>query len=936
MKKIKKILKNLYKINVWNIIYTILISSVLFILVKLSKLFFQEILDIHIGLNLKIDFLTVYSGFLSLILPVAILIIERIKDKGNAIISESYLKNTRIFPVIVYFVFNLLIFTISEEQYYFIITHIFSTIMIIDMYYKSFKMISDLIYERKKENMVREEIISKDLIEQTRHFSNSNLISNYKKYGIMINKYDYVTTENLEKQNLYPKKEYLIVEQYNYKLLNKIVKKLKEINKEYIASIESESSNNVLKNEKKLNVVIKLLDIGSSTDKSRSWIIVYYNSKYKEEIKSIIRLLDDKVYITSEANNHLYIEMAYEKIQTECVFSINNMSSTLLTKDLNKYLDIYKNYINEISLKIGHYSFEVSYNQVNSLYKFKAYDFLNNIQKNIYDYGDMIVKLGSSKLMNSLTVFLYDMILYSYDKRELLSIQNLYSTYCYLNECSLKLEDESSFNKIKLEIFEFMSILIYNYNRGENDFIHDALLVCNKTLGNIIFNLSLKDKEKCYKYYAKTMKFINDIKDDVVKVNPTYSENNNNYYTVLNDIYKNYICNIFAITSYIIQDLESSHEDISKLLVYYNSFSCNDLTDILINSIQMDYNSEIYSWDLMETKNSFDDDCFYSVNTVNYLIHLYCLLITRKNVNMIKLESSYELGIQVNNIVDELRRMAKEEYIGVFEKVVEDVNKKEKEYIRNTSISNLKVEQFKLKFIENYHKHNKLKLLFKETNNLKIVKRKKKGINYLGIHNIVDKTYFLENTPNNRYIIWSNFEEGYANSFISSEEKKMSFSLKEKAIYNDNSVLSYLNSLSKSKLKKSVLFSNYEAIYNIIDSNNLKYNIKNKMDYSDLFILIKKEPVPVIIIEGLEENFIYHVFSNELGKLEKSVDEFEIIVKDFYNDNKLLKKVMLEKISGSELTGNDKKNYLLESVDLLIGEYIFYDNDKLVSVKFDH
>ena len=103
-----------------------------------------------------------------------------------------------------------------------------------------------------------------------------------------------------------------------------------------------------------------------------------------------------------------------------------------------------------------------------------------------------------------------------------------------------------------------------------------------------------------------------------------------------------------------------------------------------------------------------------------------------------------------------------------------------------------------------------------------------------------------------------------------------------------------------------------------------------------LFILIKKEPVPVIIIEGLEENFIYHVFSNELGKLEKSVDEFEIIVKDFYNDNKLLKKVMLEKISGSELKGNDKKNYLLESVDLLIGEYIFYDNDKLVSVKFDH
>ena len=107
---------------------------------KFLKLIFQEVFDVHVGLNLNIDFLTIYSGFLALILPVAILIIERIENKDNAIISETYLKYTKIFPVVLYFVFNLLIFTIDKDQYFFIITSIISTIMIIYMYYKSFKM----------------------------------------------------------------------------------------------------------------------------------------------------------------------------------------------------------------------------------------------------------------------------------------------------------------------------------------------------------------------------------------------------------------------------------------------------------------------------------------------------------------------------------------------------------------------------------------------------------------------------------------------------------------------------------------------------------------------------------------------------------------------------------------------------------------------------
>lgn len=593
------------------------------------------------------------------------------------------------------------------------------------------------------------------------------------------------------------------------------------------------------------------------------------------------------------------------------------------------------NYINEISDKIGDYSYEVSYTQVNLFYRIRAYDFLNNIQKNIYDYCEMITETGNSKMMNSLIGFLYDMILYSYSKRELLSIQHLYNTYSYLSECSLRLKNDTSFNKIKLEIFEFMRILKYDYNNVDKNFVHDALLICNKTLGNIIFNLSINDKEKFYKYYNKLMNFINDIKEDMEQVNTFYNEKNNDYYNNLNDIYKNFICNIFAITSYIIHNSELTNEEVTQLLQCYKQFDYDDLTKILTDTIDLDYNSKIYSWDLMEM-NKMDEDGVYSINTISYLIHFYCLLITRINVKTIKIKSNYQLSIQANNIINELKSINKNEYISIFEKVIEDVKNEEKEYIRNTPISKSKVDQFKTKFIENYSKYNKLLLLFKETENLKYVQRKKKGVNFLGIRNIVDKTYFLNETPNNRCIIWSNFEDGYANSFINSEEKKVSLSLSKKSVYIDEKIMDYLNGLTKSQLKKSILFSNYESIYNIIGYSDIKYNNESESnDYANLFIVIKKEYIPVVIIDGLEDEYIYHVYKNQLGKLEKYIDEFRIEVSDFYNNEKLLNKTMEENINGLDLEGEARKNHLLESVDLLLEEYFLYDDEKLISQKFD-
>ena len=225
-----------------------------------------------------------------------------------------------------------------------------------------------------------------------------------------------------------------------------------------------------------------------------------------------------------------------------------------------------------------------------------------------------------------------------------------------------------------------------------------------------------------------------------------------------------------------------------------------------------------------------------------------------------------------------------------------------------------------------------------ETNNLKIAQRRKRGKYYLGIRNIVDKIYFLEHTPNNRCIIWSNFEESFANSFINSEEKMFANILNEKGTYKNESLIDYLSNLSNAKLSKSVIFSNYNTIYDTIGYDKISYNGDNTKEkcYANMFLVIKNTLIPIVIIDGLDDNYIFHAYTNELGRFEILDKQFKIEINDFFNNGELLNKLMNENIKGLNLTGNEKKKHLQESVDLLIEEYIHYDDTKLNSLKFDH
>ena len=934
VEKKNKQTNRLYRIEIRNIFYVLLFCIIILCLTKFLKFIFSSVLNIHLGLNFQIDYLAIYGGFLSIILPVAILIAERIRDKHSNLVSEAYLHNTYMFPIIIYFVINLCIFTFESDQYYFIITGFLSTLMIIFLYYRSFMMISNHFYEKAQINLVKEDIIKKDLVEQISPFDDENLISKYKKYGIYVKQYDFISVSDYEKVTLYPDSDYLIIKNYNYKTFNKLIPVLKDINKDYILSHESVSNKIEISTFTEPNLILVFDALGTTVSRKDCWIYIYYKKDYTNYIDKIIKIVSNKVYKTSGENNHLFIEKTNQAIALKCIKSINDGSSSLFSDALDEYLDSYKIYINELIDKVGEYNYEVSYNHANSFYRIKTYDFLRNIQENVFDFESIIVKKDDSKLMNELISFLYEMMLYSNNKKELLSIQFLYNMYQYLNYYSLQLSDESSIKKIKLEIFEFLNTLKYDFRNSNSVFTHDVLLVCNKTVGNILYDL--KDNEKfLYSYYLSLFDYINELEDEFEKISyDNCNDYSKKYYEDFKDIYKHYSSNSFAISAYLYNYYEKKSSDTNFLNLMIKNYYSN-ITNILLNTIDMEYNNRMYSWDSMEIRDSYEDYGVYNVNTVDYLIHLYVKIITSKDKRYLNIESSYQLSQYADRIISELNKVDKKDYIELFEKVKNDVEEEEKKYLRTTKISNEKIIKFKGKFLEEYSKLNRLMQLFKDTNNYKIVERKKTGVNYIGISNIVDKTYFLDKIPNNRCIIWTNFEENFAYSFIEAEENKFVKSLINKSEYIDESVNNYLNSLTISKLKKMIIFSDYDTIYNLFDIDAIDHSAREN-NFANLYLLIKGIRIPVYIVNQLEERDLYISYSNKLGRFEKSSEDFKIEINDFLDNEKMLDECMKKDINGLDLIGDERRNHLLESVDLLIEEYVVYNDQELVSYKFNH
>lgn len=935
--KVKEIYKNVYKIKIKNILFISFASIICTIIFEIFRYLIPDLLNVHLNIILNIDYLNIYSCILGLVLPLAIMLIEKINRKQDYIVVETYLKNTMMFPFVIYFCINLAILTILKEQYYFIFTSFLSIYLILYMYYKSFKLLSDLRYEKEKIGETRFEIVNDDLQDQIKHFDDANIIGQYLKYGIKVERYDYISIYNYKKTNIYPSHDLRKIEQYNYKIIDKIVKKLKIINKEYISN-NSLDDDIKRKNDINPKIIISLLDIGATIQRDRSCITIYYDSNFKLYAQEIMALLSEKIYITSETNNHFYIKANYEYLQNDCIKAINDSSSTLLSNSLNKYLDIYKDYIKGIRVKIGDYSYDVAYSQTHSLYEPRAYEILKLMRDDIIDYSQVILKQDNAYLMNELIKFLYSMILYSYSNNELLSIQYLYNLYNYLNYQSLKLTDNiHSYRKIKLELFEFIGLVEYDINLENMEFNKDVLLVCNKTISSILFDLNKKKHKYFYQYLRKIFKFIRDIKDKLEQIRYSNNEANVKMTKIYKEILTNYNCNFYATLSYVVNKWEENSKDITNILNLYNDYDIEELTNVLLETINKDYNDKTYSWDLLEEHDLDESDGMWNVNTYSYLIHLYCLLLNKRKSSSIELPLSYPLSTHADILIKEFEKLNNTILVDKVNKLVKDIDEEEKEYIRNTPINFDKVDLFKNKFIENYYKNAELYNVLNTTNNIKRVKNRKKGKNYIGLNNIVDKTYFLPKMPNDRTIVWTNFEDTFANAFIRSEENKYSNLLEKHSVLMDLDILSYFEE-NNINYNKYIIFADYSATHSILPYSNISYRIPENVEYhgleSSYYFNYKNNYIPIFSINGLKEDYMYLFNIHELGKIEKYYDDFEIEIKDFYNNDELIKRFMSSKINGLDLQGNERKNHLLESVNIFIREYVRFDDGNMKGIKF--
>ena len=332
------------------------------------------------------------------------------------------------------------------------------------------------------------------------------------------------------------------------------------------------------------------------------------------------------------------------------------------------------------------------------------------------------------------------------------------------------------------------------------------------------------------------------------------------------------------------------------------------------------------------------DEGAFTVNTNSYLIHLYCLLLNRRNSNNVVIPISYQLSTYVDVIKAELSALNNEKLIEKFDELIVKINEQEKEYLRNNNILESKVNQFKTNFLENYNKDATLYNLMKNTNNFEIVEKRKRGKHYLGINNILDKTYFLEKTPFDKVIIWTNFEDNFANCFIRSEEEKFSNLLEKHSQQINENFIHYLEKLKNKEIENLIIFSDFSSMYNILSFTDIVYTIpedyKDKVLNSNQYFKYNNYYIPIFIIHNLNEEVLYLYNKNNIGKMQKDENEFQISIDEFSQDNTLLEKVMNEDINGLDLVGDEKKNHLLESVQLEIKEYIYFDEKGMNGKKF--
>ena len=191
--------------------------------------------------------------------------------------------------------------------------------------------------------------------------------------------------------------------------------------------------------------------------------------------------------------------------------------------------------------------------------------------------------------------------------------------------------------------------------------------------------------------------------------------------------------------------------------------------------------------------------------------------------------------------------------------------------------------------------------------------------------------------PNDENIIFSGFESGFVESFIIGEEKRYVKEILKKLPVLNNDIINTLNDLDN--IDELIIFANYSFNYKLHNKTDFKYEYskeyKSVDENNNLYILHKDILIPVYQIRGIDNNCFYIINIIKMGKFcrEKDTNYFDIQVFEYSRDEKHLQKTMNEKISGCNLDGEEKRDYLLECVNLVIREYVKFEDNQVEGYK---
>ena len=191
--------------------------------------------------------------------------------------------------------------------------------------------------------------------------------------------------------------------------------------------------------------------------------------------------------------------------------------------------------------------------------------------------------------------------------------------------------------------------------------------------------------------------------------------------------------------------------------------------------------------------------------------------------------------------------------------------------------------------------------------------------------------------PNNENIIFSGFESNFVQSFINGEEKRYVKDILKKLPNVNSNIIEFLSNMKD--IEQVIILANYSFEYNLYETINLKYeymqDYKSIDKNNNLYILHKDVLIPVYQIRGLDNSCFYILNINKMGKFcrDKDTDFFDIQVFEYSSDTQHLQEAMNKKINGCELEGDEKRKYLLESVNLIIREFVKFEDNEVKGYK---